>query len=280
MDADPRFVGLPKYFWSYVRLIGERYGYARKGKILVPKREGVEGRLEESGVCPGGLDEKLEDAVGVWDKLEEYFFYRANVLHRRVEPFLMDAETARKEYESLKHSMKPKYCPQPMNKQKGTKKAPAYFTCIINMLIEAAIGERRCSYDPRHLTTVTDKKGVPLRTFARRLDGAFPSEVNPVAVWEIKEYYYTTTFGSRVADGVYETLLDGMEIEELAATEDVSVLHYLMIDAHFTWWECGKSYLCRIVDMLHMGYVDEVLVGKEVISRLPLIVRDWIERVS
>ena len=23
------------------------------------------------------------------------------------------------------------------------------------------------------------------------------------------EYYYTTTFGSRVADGVYETLLEG-----------------------------------------------------------------------
>ena len=32
-----------------------------------------------------------------------------------------------------------------------------------------------------------------------------------MALWEIKEYYYTTTFGSRVADGVYETLLDGLE---------------------------------------------------------------------
>ena len=40
--------------------------------------------------------------------------------------------------------------------------------------------------------------------------------MDPLAVWEIKEYYYTTTFGSRVADGVYETLLDGMELRELA----------------------------------------------------------------
>jgi hypothetical protein len=39
-----------------------------------------------------------------------------------------------------------------------------------------------------------------------------PGTVNPIAIWEIKEYYYTTTFGSRVADGVYETLLDGMEL--------------------------------------------------------------------
>lgn len=66
-----------------------------------------------------------------------------------------------------------------------------------------------------------------------------------------------------------------MESEELAASEKVNVLHYLMIDAHYTWWGCGKSYLCRIVDMLHMGYVDEVLVGKEAISRLPELVKEW-----
>jgi len=52
----------------------------------------------------------------------------------------------------------------------------------------------------------------PLRTLARRVDGAFTDTVNPIAVWEIKEYYYTKTFGSRVADGIYETLLDGMGI--------------------------------------------------------------------
>ncbi len=51
-----------------------------------------------------------------------------------------------------------------------------------------------------------------------------------------------------------------------------------MIDAHYTWWECGKSYLCRIVDMLHMGYVDEVLVGREIFSRLPSLVNSWGEK--
>ena len=30
---------------------------------------------------------------------------------------------------------------------------------------------------------------------------------------------------------------------------------------YYTWWQCGRSYLCRIIDMLHMGYVDEVLFG-------------------
>lgn len=71
-----------------------------------------------------------------------------------------------------------------------------------------------------------------------------------------------------------------MEIEEVAATEDANILHYLMIDAHYTWWVCGKSYLCRIVDMLHMGYVDEVLVGREILSRLPLLVKEWIQQMA
>ena len=44
----------------------------------------------------------------------------------------------------------------------------------------------------------------------------------------------------------------------------------------YTWWECGKSYLCRIIDMLSMGYVDEVLFGREVLTRLPALVPEWV----
>ena len=278
MTPDPRFRTLPKSFWAFVRLIGQECGYTERGRgeILVPSREKVESRLEKIDIAPGSLTRTLLRGVSVWDKLEEYFEYRADILRRHVEPSLMDAKSAKKEYESLEKKLKPK-CPLPMNKQRGEKKAPAYFSCMINMLIEAAAKGKICDYDPRALTTVTSNR-VPLRTFSRRMDGAFPSVVNPIAVWEIKEYYYTTTFGSRVADGVYETLLDGMEIEELATAEGIDVLHYLMIDAHYTWWECGKSYLCRIVDMLHMGYVDEVLVGREIFSRLPSLVNSWVKR--
>ncbi|MDO9129868.1 MAG: hypothetical protein Q7U34_08380, partial [Anaerolineales bacterium] len=125
--------------------------------------------------------------------------------------------------------------------------------------------------------TIITKDDLPVRTFARRVDGAFPSCVNPIAIWEIKEYYYTTTFGSRVADGVYESLLDGLELEELRKHEGINIKHYLIVDAHDTWWKQGKSYLCRIIDMLHMGYIDEVLFGYEVIERLPNLVKEWVE---
>jgi len=209
------------------------------------------------------------------DDLIAYYGYRADVLNNFVESRLMDVDRARVEFDKLHDSLKPS-CPIPMNKQKGEKKAPAYLTGMINMLIEANAEGLPCDYDPRKLTTVTID-GAPLRTLARRIDGAFPSVINPTAIWEIKEYYYTTTFGSRVADGVYETLLDGMELEELHEHENIKVLHYLMVDAHYTWWDCGKSYLCRIIDMLHMGYVDEVLFGYEIIERLPDLVKEWVK---
>lgn len=187
----------------------------------------------------------------------------------------MDGQRALKEYQKLHRKLRPK-CPIPLNKQTGKKKAPAFLTAITNMLIEANAEGFACDYDPRELTTIT-VNGNPVRTLARRVDGAFPSAVNPIAVWEIKEYYYTTTFGSRVADGVYETLLDGMELEELREHEGIDIKHYLILDAHYTWWECGRSYLCRVMDMLHMGYVDEVLFGYETIERLPDIVKGWVE---
>ncbi len=205
--------------------------------------------------------------------LVAYFAYRAELLNKCVEPRLMNAEQAAAAFAQVKAATNSRL-PIPMNKQKGEKKQPAQLTAMVAMLIDTNIGGLPCDYDPRELTTLT-QGGAPLRTLARRVDGAFPSAKNPLAVWEIKEYYYTTTFGSRVADGVYETLLDGMELEEMRQSERVDCKHYLMIDARDTWWDCGRSCLCRIVDMLHMGYVDEVLVGREAVERMPEIAREW-----
>ncbi|QQR75099.1 MAG: hypothetical protein IPJ17_05830 [Holophagales bacterium] len=79
-----------------------------------------------------------------------------------------------------------------------------------------------------------------------------------------------------MADGVYESLLDGMELEELREAEGIHVEHVLIVDARYTWWDCGRSYLCRIVDMLQMGLIDEVLFGREVLERLPAMVGNWV----
>jgi hypothetical protein len=273
---DVRFLQLGHRFWANVRAISEGIGYTVRGKsaIRVPSLEEMRKALGLLGLS----DRHIVDAGGapteLGETLEAYFEYRARRLNSFVQPRLMDAERARDVFEQLRMQHKP-MCPLPLNKQKGEKKAPAYLTGIVNILVEANAEGLPCVHDPRRLTTVT-RDQQPLRTLARRVDGAFPSTVNPIAVWEVKEYYYTTTFGSRVADGVYESLLDGLELEELRETEGINVLHYLMVDAHYTWWICGKSYLCRIVDMLHMGYINEVLFGYEVVERLPSLVKEWV----
>ncbi len=276
MKPDDRFLRQPKSFWANVRSLGQHIGYVVRGakQIRIPNVGEMRVALSELGLKPDAVGTDREPtALGA--SLRDYFAYRADVLERFVEPHLMNAKEAKRLFEKLRKRIRPK-CPLPLNKQKGKKKAPAYLTGMVNMLVEQNAKDMPCDYDPRELTTVT-KNGAPLRTLARRIDGAFPSAVNPIAVWEIKEYYYTTTFGSRVADGVYETLLDGMELEELKEKEGIDVKHYLIIDAHYTWWKCGRSYLCRIIDMLHMGYVDEVIFGKEVTERIPPLVREWVE---
>jgi len=274
MRPDPRFLKKSKTFWACVRSLSQHIGYSKKDSIIVPSVKMMADAFSDLNLDPSKIILNGQPTA-LATQLHEYFLFRANGIVKNIMPNLMNANEARKLFKKIKAECAPK-CPLPMNKQKGTKKAEAYLTGLVNMLIEANCDGFPCNYNPLELTTIT-KDGQPVRTLARRVDGAFPTPVNPIAVWEIKEYYYTTTFGSRVADGVYESLLDGIEIEELRSSEHIDVKHYLMVDAYFTWWVKGKAYLCRIVDMLHMGYVDEVLFGREVIKEMPRIARDWVK---
>ncbi|MBI3664332.1 MAG: hypothetical protein HY234_14950 [Acidobacteria bacterium] len=276
MKPDTRFLKQPKYFWANVRSVSQHVGYTERstGRIRVPSLKEIAKALEDLGLRSSHVIGEGNQPTELGANLAAYFEHRASVLYEVARPHLMNAAKARKIFRQLRKKLKPKWT-VPMNKQKGTKKAEAYFTGIINMLIETNCEELPCDYSPRGLTSVT-VDGAPVRTLARWVDGAFPSTENPIAIWETKEYYYTTTFGSRVADGVYESLLDGMELEELREHEHIDVKHYLMVDAYDTWWNMGRSYLCRIVDMLHMGYVDEVLFGSEVLERVPLLVKEWV----
>lgn len=298
MKAAPKFLRQDKVFWANVRTISQGCGYTnRKTKAInVPS-------LGEIASLYSSLQlntDKLFSANGPTEfgaLLLEYLAYRAQVLNEQVKVNLMTLAEAVQVLEELlerhhfqllieeKKGKKTAFLVSeatgqrfrvPMNLQRGEKKGPAYFTVIIALIVKIAIGDHPCDFNPMQLTSVT-RDGLPLRTLARRVDGAFPQIINPIAIWEVKEYYFTTTFGSRVADGVYESLLDGLELEELRDHEEIDVKHYLMVDDFGTWWGKGRSYLCRIIDMLHMGYVDEVFFGKEVLDSLPLAVVEWLK---
>lgn len=274
MQAENKFLKQPQEFWANVKLISQKVGYTNRGlgTIKVPTIAEIETAFDKLGLDSSKI--VLENKVTVFGSLLiEYFLFRADFLTNHIEPNLQTLAQAKALYTKLKTDLKPT-SPEPLNKQKGAKQGPAYFTSIINMLIEANSKGYDCNYDPKELSAFTHNN-FPIRSLSRRVDGSFPNVINPIALWEIKEYYYTTTFGSRVADGVYETQLDGYELKEVREHLGRTIHHCLMIDDHNTWWGMGKSYLCRICDMLHMGLVTEVIFGKEVVTRVPILVKEW-----
>lgn len=281
MRPNPRFLSTSLDFWADVRLISQQCGYKIRGKdaIVVPTPKAVASHYTKLGLRATHL--VINDTwTDRGTRLHRYFRYRAQLLQETIRPALMNLWQAQALYQEQVTIRRPKRQP-PMNKQKGDKNTPAYLTALVNMLIEDTLRKHhydpsQCDYDPRSLSVVTHEN-APFRILGRRFDGAFPSTIDPVAIWEIKEYYHTTSFGSRIADGVYVSKLDGMELNELYMNSSIYVRKYLIIDAYDTWWNKGISFLCRIVDMMHMGYLDELIVGREVIERIPNLVGEWIK---
>jgi hypothetical protein len=279
MNANKEYLNLPLEFWANIKFISQKCGYAdRETKnIKVPTIAELKKAYKSNNLDYSKIIEK-DELTAEGALIIGYLRHRADVLDNFVEKHLMKVAEAKELFHTLKNALNPK-CPLPLNKQKGDKKDFAFLTGIVNMLIESHSGSCPCNYDPKELTAITQDR-FPVRTLSRRVDGAFPSVINPIAIWEIKEYYYTTTFGSRVADGVYETLLDGLELKEAKENTGSHIEHYLIIDDYFTWWTLGRSYLCRIIDMLHMGILTEAIFGKEVVDRIPVIVEGWLKKVN
>lgn len=268
MQAFAEFRDMPSSFWAMVKFVSQELKYTKGGVVRTYTEREIAGLLQSYGLRTDW--QQIRNIV-------EYSQLRAATLNDFVRNNLMNAQTARAEFERLYpiHRDNDFLCSLPMNKQKGEMKQTAYFTAIINILAECTIRElglfagKKCfNDDPRSLMYLIDD-GEVVGASSRRMDGAYPDIINPRIIWEIKEYYYTTTFGSRVADGVYETQLDGYELRDIWRRTDCCVSHVLFIDGYKTWWEDGKSYLCRIVDMLNAGLVDEVIIGREVLKRWP-----------
>ncbi len=284
MRPNDKYLELDLEFWANVKLLNQRLGYmerkTRKNlnpSFVIPTITQIADVFNDESLNVTRLI-KNDEFTPLGKLIVEYMQFRGNLLQKEVEPNLMNKEQARELFNKTLKELKPT-CPLPFNKQSGEKKDYAYLTCLVNMLIESNLGNQKCNYDPRELTSLT-KDNFPVRTLSRRVDGAFPSIKDPKVIWEIKEYYYTTTFGSRVADGVYETQLDGWELWESKINLGREIKHYLFIDDHYTWWTRGKSYLCRLIDSMHMGLVTEVIIGKEVIERIPELVNEWINYIE
>ena len=112
-----------------------------------------------------------------------------------------------------------------------------------------------------------------LHVSARNLDGVVPGLLNPVLVWEIKEYWGKTSGGSKMSDAVYECQLVGLELREFERVSGEHVHHVVFLDGREQWAR-RKGDLVRFIDLANQGLIDRLIVGKQVAFEWPEVLRE------
>ncbi len=126
--------------------------------------------------------------------------------------------------------------------------------CLARGLTFSKTPQRRCVWLVNNQLHVT----------ARNLDGAIPSLDSPEMIWEIKEYWGKTKGGSKMSDAVYECALVGRELREFEDRSGVDrVSHVVFLDGE-KQWSHRQSDLKRFIDLFHQGFIDHLMIGREV----------------
>lgn len=298
MKANTRWSNQPEQFWDYIRVISEDRKYAKKGKILRHSAEDVQVSLAKMEIP---IDPVSHGGALSIDAFVDYFNYRADTIEASIVPNLQTANGARETFEDIVDRYTTSYTPGynkdgkensrtyeviggvsaivPYNKQKGVKRGIDFLTGSANILISHHLAGESFDQDPRKLPMITND-GVLVGSIGRRMDGGYPASINPVAVWEFKCYYYTTTFGSKISDAVYITELDGRECQDInRKLKELGTGRYLhstlFVDSYGVWYRQGPPYLCRLVDELQQGFVDEIVFGREILTAIPRLVDEW-----
>lgn len=296
MRPDARWSYMPALFWHNVRVLSETLGYSKRKVVLRHSISDIERAL--SGLGLGTEQINAEGPGFTVQDLVDYFVFRADLIERTIATNLQTAQQAKALFEQVAAEYTMEYVPQmnrgkenariytlrsgrtvgvPYNKQKGDKYDVDFLTGTSNILLAHYLGDLPFDPDPRRLPVLVDESKI-CGSMSRRMDGAFPSCTNPLALWEFKCYYYTTTFGSKISDAIYISDLDGYERRAIKTETGRDVELALFVDAYSTWMEQGKSYLCRMVDLLQRGAVDEIVVGREIVTSIPEMVTRWVRK--
>jgi hypothetical protein len=76
-----------------------------------------------------------------------------------------------------------------------------------------------------------------------------------------------------MSDAVYECALVGLELRQFEDRVGApSVLHVVFLDGKDQWSSC-KSDLKRFIDLFHQGLIDDLIVGREVETEWPSLLR-------
>lgn len=273
MFANEDFQGQGREFWSYVRLVSEQAGYQPRGDKVVKEYdvEDLQETVEETGINAkpilGGFSEQTTD---LGNDVLDYLNYRSEQVEVALDR-IRTRDQAVDEFEEFSEGFQ--MDTEQLNKQGSSQSL--IFANSVNLVLEKETGVD-FNPNPRTLPTVLDDKNSLQMTLPKWPDGAFPTARDPRAIWEVKEFYSSTTFGSRIADAIYEIMLFNEELDTLRNETGMEVELYLMTDGYEAW-QSGVSYICRIIDILNMGYIDAAIFGEEVFTQWPDIVDEWDE---
>jgi hypothetical protein len=144
-------------------------------------------------------------------------------------------------------------------------------------LAEAVCKEFGMAIEPNPQRRCVWVANEQLHVAARNLDGAIPGLVDPFLVWEIKEYWGTTSGGSKMSDAVYECALVGRELRDFEKRTKLHVNHAVLLDGK-AQWTSRKSDLLRFYDLYYQGLLDILIVGREVETKWQPFVKSVIKR--
>jgi len=224
----------------------------------------------ESAAKVGKVKLQLEGEVA--SQLVEYLDFRRTLWDAGDK--LLRTEDEAKAYCKKKFNELPKTTQTKNQEHHQSSKAMVLTT---TRLAEAVCKEFGVPIEPnpqRRCVWVADQQ---LHVTARNLDGAIPSLVDPFLVWEIKEYWGTTSGGSKMSDAVYESALVGRELRDFEKRAKLHVEHAVLLDGK-AQWTSRKSDLLRFYDLYHQGLIDMLIVGREVETVWQPFVKSVIEK--
>lgn len=149
----------------------------------------------------------------------------------------------------------------------------------VSALAKRICDKRRLAFDPNPQTRCAWCIKNLLHVTARNMDGAITAVANPSIIWEIKEYWGKTGGGSKMSDAVYECNLVGRELREFEERVQTKIYHLVFLDG-LTQWGTRKSDLKRFIDLTHQGLIDHLIVGKEIETNFPRLLRSLVAKIS
>ncbi|MER5771604.1 hypothetical protein [Streptomyces sp. NPDC001985] len=256
-------------FWNVVRMLADQ-SIAQRGRYAsaIDPHE-IISVLQASGTpAAHGLVGYLRNHDDVLERLSDYWWKRREVSDRILN-LMRTEEEAKADYAGISDQVLQSYGVR----LEGYHTSSKVLVNTVDALVRLESERSGVPVDTNPQSRAALISDQHIWVSPRRLDGAIPDLLNPVAIWEIKEYWGKTGGGSKMSDAIYELQLVGLELRMFEEKFGIHVNHYAVVDGR-DQWSSRKSDIRRAVDLLYSGILDELVVGEEVLTRWPEIVAE------